>query len=323
MSRYPFKACVSEFIRATEGSFSHSTLEVSIRRFNRMDKELNYLKSENLISTTNPKTLTVNDVKAYHIFLKAKTTVKGTKITNKSIDHDLNDLNNLCRYYGNRCIEDFHYMCPSARSRTHTGRLPVFSSEEMSIIRNRASLVRSNDFRRIRAYALVSLYVGGGLRTVELQHLKIENIHVFENIPFVYLDYVKGQETYGQERNVVIIPQFVPAIERYISARSSYLNSHSMESDYAFFSLDQSEMLTDKTIRQIRDIVENDTNLDFDGRKCRRSYGQYLKNCGVAIEVISRNMGHSTTKTTETYYARISSEDSVNEAFKIMGTREW
>lgn len=79
-------------------------------------------------------------------------------------------------------------------------------------------------------------------------------------------------------------------------------------------------MLTDKNICQIRNIVEMDTGLIFDSRKCRRSYVQYLKNCGVNIEAISRNIGHSTTKT---YYARIESDASVNLAFENVNTQKW
>lgn len=80
-----------------------------------------------------------------------------------------------------------------------------------------------------------------------------------------------------------------------------------------FFSHKRFEILTDKSIRQIRGNVEKACGMRFDGRMCRRTYGQYLKDKGVSIENVSVNMGHSSTKTTERYYARQRSERAIRE----------
>ncbi|MBR2347525.1 MAG: site-specific integrase, partial [Candidatus Methanomethylophilaceae archaeon] len=69
--------------------------------------------------------------------------------------------------------------------------------------------------------------------------------------------------------------------------------------------------LSDNTLRLLRQKAENDLDIRYDGRKCRRSYGQYLKDHGVDIECISSLMGHNNTDTTEDYYARISPDMAI------------
>jgi len=51
--------------------------------------------------------------------------------------------------------------------------------------------------------------------------------------------------------------------------------------------------------------VEHVAGTKFKLKELRTSFGQILKDRGVSIESISKVMGHSTTKTTELYYARI------------------
>jgi len=317
MARFPFRSCVEAYLRASAEAYAQSTIAVTARRFNRMERELTALFREGKIHSANPKTLSPGDVQVYYIFLK------GKNITNISIDHDLNDLNCLCRFFRNRCVEDFRFMFPASRSRNHHVRLSVFTLDQMAVIRDRAAAVPDGDFSRLRAYALVALSLGGGLRTVEIQYSKSSNLSLEGDSPAILLDHVKGQDSYGRERYAALIQQFVPPLVRYLAAREAYLLDHRLVSPYLFFSLSSGELLTDKTLRQIRGLVEEEVEFSFTGRMCRRSYGQYLKDSHVPIEEVSRNMGHSTTKTTEIYYARIASKESVLDASNIIKSRKW
>lgn len=312
MSRYPFRECVNEVMRQYTGNRAQSTLEIMGRRYNRMGKDLNLLRSEGRISTTSPKHLTVEDIAAYHEFLRTRL-VNGGHVCNDSIKKDFIDLDKLCSYYGNRCIDDYRARCPSLSSRKSSQRLPVMSEKDLDRVLEIASEVPDGDFWGLRAFALFALYAGAGLRTVEMVHAKAENIIVEDGCATIFLDHVKGNDTYGEPRTVFIIPKFVPAIERYLRIRRQYLDLCGAECEYVFFSHKRFEILTDKSIRQIRGNVEKACGMRFDGRMCRRTYGQYLKDKGVSIENVSVNMGHSSTKTTERYYARQRSERAIRE----------
>ena len=318
MSRYPFRECVNQVIRAYTGVFSDATIEVMLRRYNRMEKEFTVLWKTGKISTTNPRNFTVDDIKEYHLLLKSKTKPDGLLLESVSIDKDFIDLEKLCGFYGNLCVQQFRLMCPSLRSKKRKKRLPTLSDQDLNHIWIKSKDVPSSDFKLLRAYALVSLYIGAGLRTIEVVNAKVSNINFTEEGATIYLDVVKGEHSYGEHREIPIIPQFLPIIRRYLDARRSLLGSQSVSSDYVFFSLDTFTITTDKTIRLIRRIAENDLGLEFDGRMCRRTYGQYLKDRGVPIESISVDMGHSTTKTTETYYARQRGDRAISETFEVL-----
>ncbi len=111
-------------------------------------------------------------------------------------------------------------------------------------------------------------------------------------------------------------------VKRYIDAREAYLTNHGIESPYYVFKNSNGGLLTDKTIRQIRNIVEEDTGVDFDGRMCRRTFCKCLVDKKAPVDMVSRCMGHGSTKTTEKYYGRIESDisakgvaDAVRNAF--------
>ena len=312
MSRYPFRECVNEVMSKYKGNRAESTLEVMGRRYNRMEKDLNLLRSEGRISTTSPKYLTVDDISAYHEFLRDRL-VKGGHVCNDSIKKDFIDLNKLCLYYGNRCIDDYKARCPALSSRKSSARLPILQTHEINHILSIADQIPDSDLSGLRAFALFALCTGAGLRTVEAVYAKASNIDLDGTCATIFLDVVKGIDSYGEPRTVFIIPKFVPVIRRYLIARQNYLDLYSGESEYVFFALEDFRRLTDKTIRQIRQKAEEMSGVEFDGRKCRRTYGQYLKDRGVSIENVSVNMGHNSTKTTERYYARQRSERAILE----------
>ena len=224
----------------------------------------------------------------------------------------LNDLNNLCRSFGNFSVETMYKRYPIAK-RSHRKRLPVLTQEQMEFIAEKGLAVPDSDRRMIRAYGVVGIYLGGGTRTIEVQHAKACNVFLTgEATPYIYLDFVKGQDTYGEERPAALIPMFIPLVERYMALRETLLEEGDAESEHYVFCLDSFDMMSDKTIRLIRKIVEEDTGIRFDGRMCRRTYAQYWKDQGVPIEAVSRNLGHASTKTTETFYGRIRQMDAVD-----------
>ena len=54
----------------------------------------------------------------------------------------------------------------------------------------------------------------------------------------------------------------------------------------------------------IKRMIEKKSEVKFEIRTLRRTYGQLMLDRGVSIDAVSKSMGHSSTKTTETYYCR-------------------
>ena len=318
MSRYPFKELVNKVMAAYTGNRASSTLTVMRRRYNRMEGEIDYLLREGLISTGNPKYFTPEDVEAYFIYRRSFVKDDGEPLELKSIKKDLIELDKLCKFEKNNCVDVFRARCPALTKNDHHDRLSVFSDSELELIFSRINEIDASNLTLFRSYALLALYLGAGVRTIELQHAEVKNIHFDRGSAYIRLIIVKGKDSYGKPRNALILPQMIPFIERYLEWRERYLREHGSDCPYYFFSLEDCEMVSDNTIRQHRIDAEKDLGIEYDGRKCRRSYGQYLKNQGVEIEAISSLMGHNNTETTEDYYARISPDMAIDRALRAL-----
>ncbi len=319
MSRYPFKECVNKVMAAYEGNRAASTVEVMWRRFNRMEPEIVMLCDQGVLSTTNPRNMTPEDVENYFIFLRDKPgKKKGEKIGLKSVKKDLIELDKLCKFEKNNCVDIFRARCPALTKGSRHDRLPVFTPEEIERVFDACDNIDPSNIILFRSYALLGLYFGAGLRTIELQNAEVDNIHIDGDRAFIHLKIVKGMDSYGKPRDALILPRMVPFIKRYLEWRKGYLRSAGKECKHYFFSLDECHMVSDNTIREQRRWAEEDLGIEYDGRKCRRSYGQYLKDSGVEIEAISSLMGHNNTDTTEDYYARISPDMALDKALRTL-----
>ena len=318
MGRNPFKESYIQYLLNCSEAYSERTLEISRRRFRIMDRLVHEEYERGTISTYNPKHLTANDCLQIYNVLRAKDPETQKERQFVTVDKYINDLNNLCKSLDNHCIATMHTRYPNTRKKQVHTRLGYLESDVMELVAETAAGVSDDDFSRLRAYSLVAVYFGAGPRTLEVQHAKAKNVNLEYAVPYIYLDVVKGGETYGESRETPIIQMFLPVIKRYLAAREKYLKEKDLHSEYLFFRLVDGTMLTDKSVRKIRTEVNKDLGISFSGRDCRRSFAQYLKDLGIPIEAISKCMGHSSTKTTERYYARIRSTDALDKMKRFL-----
>jgi len=68
---------------------------------------------------------------------------------------------------------------------------------------------------------------------------------------------------------------------------------------------------SDKAFRKWKKVVSELSGVDFKLKDMRLTWGQDYLDKGAPIEAVSRMMGHKTTKTTETYYARLKEKDAI------------
>ena len=68
------------------------------------------------------------------------------------------------------------------------------------------------------------------------------------------------------------------------------------------------------SLRKYKAIVEDDLGIRFDLRMCRRTFGQRYLDRDLDIESVSVLMGHSSTKTTESFYSRRRLDDAMRKA---------
>ena len=66
-------------------------------------------------------------------------------------------------------------------------------------------------------------------------------------------------------------------------------------------------------LRTMAQKLSEDTGIPFQIKMLRASCGQFLKDMGADIETVSKFLGHSSTKTTERFYARLRDEHMFRE----------
>ncbi len=74
------------------------------------------------------------------------------------------------------------------------------------------------------------------------------------------------------------------------------------------------EFCSGNSLRKYKAIVEDDLGIRFDLRMCRRTFGQRYLDRDLDIESVSVLMGHSSTKTTESFYSRRRLDDAMRKA---------
>ncbi len=286
-----------KFLSLYEGFYSPLTFKMVGRRIRSISRDLIRLYKEGKISSTDPNKMTIDDVVYYFGYLRSERALSAPSISN-----DYSFMNRVCRIAGSSIVEDARYMFPHIVPRSFDNPVSHLSGDEISSLIFYCDNYDGDNFRQIRSRALVMLGLSGGIRNIEHRFLTLENLDLYELT--VHLDVVKGSGSYGRSRVVPLFPFVIPSMMRYLSARSDYT------SRFLFTSLsDKDSPLSFNTLIEDISLVSKGCGINIDNRVLRRSYGQLAINAGLPIDYVSVALGHSSTKTTEHSYARISSDD--------------
>ena len=225
-----------------------------------MSKEMDFLNESGKVSTTDPAKFTVEDVKEYIKFDRAK------GIRDGSVAHDMAGLVNLCLFCdGNNCVEIArkHYpilfnprrhVCSSVIERKDYDKIVVFSE----------TISEASPYNAVRATAVVMLALCAGLRTGEVQDSKIR--YLADDFSMIFLDHVKGMDSRGESRTVPIRPDADRIMKIWLKVRGKD------PSPYIFPSTDPVKPLVTNTIKRDARFVSDHVGVDFDIRKIRRTY---------------------------------------------------
>ena len=107
------------------------------------------------------------------------------------------------------------------------------------------------------------------------------------------------------EEGIPIRPEIRQLILTYLLARQRRVVDNSVKSQALFPSKDSADgFLLGNAIRKMKKVVERGIVIEFDLSECRRTFGQRYLDSDLVIESVSVLMGHSSTKTTESFYSR-------------------
>jgi len=268
------------------------------------------LKAQGKVSTVSPRLLTTKDI-SYLLGHRKNTVAIDTVLK------DISALEGFLKFCDNNVIQKFRIEYPRFIPKRHQKRKPSLSYEHVLRIVTRANEIDVNDFYRMRSFAVVMFCLCGGLRNLELRNAKLSNLSSDKQGFKLWLEDVKGKDTYGEARWVPLLPLGKKFIEKYLISRELLLKELELESIAIIPSLvDGVPFASDKTLRKLKDHASRDIGLSFDLRILRRTYGQYLVDSEVRFEIVQVALGHNNPNTTFQNYAGVRSERVPDLVFK-------
>ena len=202
-------------------------------------------------------------------------------------------------------------------------RLPSLHEEECRVIFEAAEKVKDDDWSGMVRYATVVFAICSGLRSKELRFCNVNDVHIKDDVWTVDVLHPKGGGKYGAVREAPIHPDAYPFLTRYFVARAQHVQRIDATTRALFLgNVATDGYLATNTVRLYAQMVSDDTGIDVDLRKCRRTHGQRLVDAKVPISVVSVVMGHASTRTTEQHYARVKHAIAVEEVTKTFNSLE-
>jgi integrase/recombinase XerD len=312
MGRYPFLAWANKYLEAYGANYAEATRMEYERRYRRMNGDMMMLVRKGKMRTSNPKDMNAEDVLAYIGFLKSK----GLK--ESAICHDQSALNNLLIWIDNTAVEKYRMKYKSTAPKRRKGRLPPLEETDLQVIQKASEKVADNDWKYLQAYALVLLSVCAGLRTKELRLSRVDDLDITKWM--FHAERVKGESTYGEPRDIPIRPESHKILTRYLNLRDRLVKTKCPGNIALFPALTDRKgdgYFATNSLQKLKALVEKDSGINFDFRKCRRTFGQMAFDKGMTSDSVSLLMGHNSTKTTEEYYGRRKIEMAIREAQQL------
>ena len=297
MGSNPFGYYVGNYMDSVREIYSPETIKNRARRYKRMEGKIQFLVKEGKIKSMSPKNWSEAEVREYILYCM-------TLVSAADMVHEINALRQLLLFIDNPAVDLCLAHNPMLKPKFKgTRRKESMSDALYDLILERSRNIDSGDFHRVRAYALVMMAITTGTRNKEIRLANVEDVDTtmwtFDII------HVKGEGTYGLPRTVPLHPDVREILSLYLILRKKWLVDNNLNSHALFPSKNGADgYLSGNAIRRIKAVVEDDLNVKFDLRMCRRTFGQRYLDSDVDIESVSVLMGHASTKTTEGFYSR-------------------
>ena len=306
MGKYPFGEYASRYMDSVRGVYAEETWKTRARRYRRMERRIIELKEQKRISTMSPKSMTEEDVREY--ILHCKSFLAQTDMV-----HEVNALRNLLLFAGNHAVDVCMNHNPGLRPRNKPSRKASMDEETYQRILTKSAQIDPTDYPRVRAYTLVLLCLNAGTRNKEIRLANVEDLDIANWV--LHIVHVKGEDSYGQTRDVPIPPEIRQLVSIFLLGRKKTMVDKNCDSHALFPSNSSPDgYCSGNTLRNYKNMVERDLGIKFDLRQCRRTFGQRYLDRDLDIESVSVLMGHSTTRMTETFYSRRRLDDAMRKA---------
>ncbi len=297
MGRYPFLSLLSRYVKEIEGVYAPSTVAETHRKLRKLSWDLRRLKKEGRIRTDNPLKVGCADI------MGLSKDMKDRGLSVNTVSKQMGQLKVFLDWCGNPVMTNLLKQNKQAIPKQRVRRLPSLNEGEVDRLMAAADSLQG--WRGDAAVFLMAIYAYCGLRMSELRLAHAEDLDI--QTWTIAVRHPKGEATWGEKRTVYVPEPARKHVIRFLRARAQMVHGQvqGLEPLVPSFSpRGKAGFYTGQGIGSIKRAVERKSGVKFEVRTLRRTYGQLLLDRGASIDAVSKSMGHSSTKTTETYYCR-------------------
>jgi len=315
MGRFPFLTRLTTFlddVRPFYAPLTHQNLGRKLRQVHRILQEL---KDEGIVETTNPMKIGQREIGALLEYMNARDGHRGKPLSVGTQECLLGALAVFLGHEGNPIISQMKSRRTMRVRKNSSGPLPCPSDEQVrEMLSGLAGAASEGDTRCLGILGLSLFGAYAGLRPKEIrladrgdlstEHWKLTVMHP------------KGEGAWGSPRKAMVVPAGRPQIEEFLAMRAREYEKRGLHDGneaplVPCFRADGTVTHWSSTYAlQVKGKLEASLGLSFDFRMLRRAFGQNAIDRGARIDSVSVALGHKTTRTTETYYARRKEEQA-------------
>jgi len=330
MGRLPFVTYLNEFLEDVQPFYSPATLTHMTRQLRYIHTILQQLRGQGLLATTNPMLFTQREIGVLLNYMNARDGLRSRPMGPTGQRKLLQYLGRFLEHCGNPVLQQMKVKRVLRIPKEACGPLPCPSEEQVQEIVGKlqeAAAAGDPDALGVLGMAVFCAYAGTRLKEIRLAQKGDLSLTYSE----LTVMHPKGEGSWGSPRKARLVPPGRQAMEDFMDLRSRELERRGIpdRKDLPLVPYLTGKSLVrcwnDAYLHSVKGELEAELGMRFDFRMLRRAYGQNALDRGARIDSVSVALGHASTRTTETYYARRKLQDAFEDlerAYSVPGTEK-
>lgn len=313
MARTTFLQAVRAYLDAMRPYYREITLEWYRRNLLTTWKDLKTLRDSGAVRTTTPSKIGERDVGALLLRWRTRPGPRGVPMDTSTQEKYLMTLDAFLAWCRNPIVSLMRKRKSVRFPRGVTKPIRVLDEDELARLRAAAETIEG--WPGSVARFLVAFLPATGLRPKEIRLARLEDLEIAKGR--ILVSHPKGEGAWAAPDYAPVPAEARRAIEDLLLERTAYLHGEACEWILPYRQVEGDlGAWSEPMLRKLKGELARRSGVVFSLKTFRATFAQRAKDLGVPIEAISRALRHSSTETTEAFYARIRADDAFHEIEK-------
>ncbi|AGI47362.1 Site-specific recombinase XerD [Thermoplasmatales archaeon BRNA1] len=307
LGRYPFEAGIKYYVAKNEPYFAKTTLYEDEKKLRLFIPFFEELKKDGVIKTTDPRRFDEMHISEFVLWLKNRGLSVSTQIKYFQV------LKGYLELWGNaicRRMKDTRVLRLPREKRSKP--IKALTIDELRSIFSAADKVPGWNGIMLRGY--VAIAFGTACRPKEI--ILSEERDLDLPAKRFYIRHPKGEGSWADPQWIGIVREdMVRKLTLFWEERRRFMEEHGLKSDFLFFNKSTRSHYSLHGFHRMKEILEEKTGIHFSLKDFRSSFCSIMLSGDLSrLKAVSLQLRHSSVKTTELYYAKISASEEIDEA---------